>query len=43
MDLKDVPIYLIGCKSDLEPQVYTDEILVYSQTKNCIYFQTSAK
>ncbi len=38
-----IKIYLIGCKSDKEPQIFTDEILIFSQTRQCVYFQTSAK
>ncbi len=30
LDLNTIRIYLIGCKSDLEPRVFTDEILVFS-------------
>ncbi len=41
----DVPrdtMFLIGCKSDLDVQVATDQIIVYAQSKNVNYFQTSS-
>ena len=43
LDPNICPVYLIGCKSDLDPQVFTDEILVFSQQHQCKYFQTSSK
>ena len=43
MNLTGFRIYLIGCKSDLEPKVYTDEILTFAERNKCVYFQTSAR
>ena len=36
-------IYLIGCKSDLDANVPTDEILIFAQAYQVKYLQTSAK
>lgn len=35
-------MFLIGCKSDLDVQVATDEILVFAKEKNISYHQTSS-
>lgn len=36
-------MFLIGCKSDLDVEVATDEILVFAQSKNIPYHQTSSR
>lgn len=36
-------MFLIGCKSDLDVEVATDEILVFAQQKNIPYHQTSSR
>ena len=36
-------IYLVGCKSDLDTVVPTDEILTFAEAFNLSYVQTSAK
>lgn len=35
-------MFLIGCKSDLDVEVATDEILLYAERKKVHYYQTSA-
>jgi len=39
----DGQIYLVGCKSDLDTIVPTDEILTFAEAMNVKYIQTSAK
>ncbi len=36
-------IYLVGCKSDLDIQVPTDEILTFAELYQVSYVQTSSK
>lgn len=36
-------VYLIGCKSDLDIEVPTDEILIFAEANRLSYAQTSAK
>jgi GTPase SAR1 family protein len=36
-------VYLVGCKSDLDTEVPTDEILSFAETYKASYIQTSAK
>ena len=36
-------IYLVGCKSDLDIEVPTDEILIFAEAYGVKYLQTSAK
>ena len=36
-------MFLIGCKSDLDVEVATDEILLFASEQNIPYHQTSAK
>ena len=36
-------VFLVGCKSDLDTEVPTDEILSFAETYNANYIQTSAK
>lgn len=35
-------MYLIGCKSDLDCEVATDEIILYAQKNDITYHQTSS-
>ena len=37
------PIYLVGCKSDLDIEIATDEILTFAEAYQVNYLQTSAK
>jgi GTPase SAR1 family protein len=36
-------VYLVGCKSDLDIEVPTDEILTFAEAYQVSYIQTSAK
>lgn len=36
-------VYLVGCKSDLDIEVPTDEILTFAEAYQVNYIQTSAK
>ncbi len=35
-------MFLIGCKSDLDVEVATDEIILYAQKNDIAYHQTSS-
>lgn len=37
------PVYLIGCKSDLDIEIPTDEILTFAEAYQASYLQTSSK
>jgi hypothetical protein len=36
-------VYLVGCKSDVDIEVPTDEILIFAEGYGVSYLQTSAK
>lgn len=42
-DVSRENVFLIGCKSDLDPEVATDEILVFAEKNQVQYHQTSSR
>ena len=42
-DVSRENVFLIGCKSDLDMEVPTDQILVFAAENNLQFFQTSSK